>query len=329
MPRLVPAFSSKGFPFVPEKNSKRKFSQVSYALETVGPFIKNSILLSAYDLFHKHLRRPARFFEGKELIFIDSGGYELSPFFDSTEPTQKPHGPRIFKVGNYETILRGLPKNLPFVIANYDWGAKKKSLVNQILEAQQLFRKYPNFLSDFIVKPGLRRKFLNVDEIVRHIKKLQAVNILGVTEKELGEDLFERLKNLAKIRTAMDRDNIQIPIHVWGGLDPILTPLYFFVGAEIFDGVSWLRYAYFDGAAIYRDAYGVLESNLGVATPADHVNAYTLSANTSFLNRLTTMFIEFVNANGKDFTMFEGRASSLQRAYRTLSTAIPELKGAA
>lgn len=329
LPRLVPAFSSKGFPFIPEKNAGRNLSQVTLALETVGPFIKGSILLSAYDIFHRHLRKPSRFYEGKELIFIDSGGYELSPFFDSTEPTEKPRGPRLFTVGNYEKILRGLPKNLPFAIANFDWGANKKSLANQILKAQTLFRKHPNYISDFIVKPGLRRKFLNVDEVVRHTKKLQAFNILGVTEKELGKDLLERLKNLAKIRAAMDRDNIQIPIHVWGGLDPILTPLYFFVGAEIFDGVSWLRYAYFDGAAIYRDAYGILELNLGVETPTDHVNAYTLSANTSFLNRLTSMFIEFVNAGGKDFSMFGIRASSLQRAYRTLSTAIPELKGAA
>jgi len=42
----------------------------------------------------------------------------------------------------------------------------------------------------------------------------------------------------------------------------MLTPLYFMVGAEIFDGLSWLRYAYLDGLLIHPDQLGALRLNL-------------------------------------------------------------------
>src|SRR6266480_3238506 len=84
LPRLVPAFSSKGFPFLRRGKTRSKskanrkhrsksvgktapvnrckISEITVALELVGPFIKESILLSAYDLHHGHLRTPERFF---------------------------------------------------------------------------------------------------------------------------------------------------------------------------------------------------------------------------------------------------------------------------
>src|SRR5260370_34845695 len=106
LPRLVPAFSSKGFPFLKGSKTKSKskadrkhrsktagkiepvnqckISETTVALELVGPFIKESILLSAYDLHHGHLRTPERFFREKELVFVDRGEYELSTSFDQT-----------------------------------------------------------------------------------------------------------------------------------------------------------------------------------------------------------------------------------------------------
>lgn len=88
MPRLVPSFSSKGFPSFKVKKRKRPYSDSTRALELIGPYINDSILISAYDLHHGYLRKPKRFYNGKELIFIDSGGYELSHDWDSTEPKQ-------------------------------------------------------------------------------------------------------------------------------------------------------------------------------------------------------------------------------------------------
>jgi hypothetical protein len=109
----------------------------------VGNFIKDSILLSAYDIYHGHLRDPGRYFPDKELIFIDSGGYELSPGFDPTEPVHHTISKRTFSRENYIQVLEQLPKDLPFVITNYDWGTRKKKLTEQIAAAQTLFYTVP------------------------------------------------------------------------------------------------------------------------------------------------------------------------------------------
>ena len=89
---------------------------------------------------------------------------------------------------------------------------------------------------------------------------LRGFNIIGVTEKDLGANLLDRLMRVAILRKGLDDVGVNAPIHLWGGLDPILTPLFFFAGAEIFDGISWLRYAYNKGIAINRECYAVVES---------------------------------------------------------------------
>ena len=344
LPRLVPAFSSKGFPFLTTPNvrtrtkgkrknpavprtktpTERKISEITLALELVGPFIRDSILLSAYDLHHGHLRKPERFFAGKELIFIDSGGYELSPGFDQTEPVHWGTPKKAFSRDDYLEVLGDLRRDLPFVISNYDWASRKAPMVGQILAAQKLFAKFPGFLKNFIVKPGSHR-YVDVDEIIRHINKLRAFDILGITEKELGKDLIEKLKTLAKLRLGMDREGVTIPIHVWGGLDPLFTPLYFLAGAEIFDGISWLRYAYMDGIAVYRDSYSILVGE--IESPLDHARAQTLSHNLGVLRGLDTSFRDFVLQKGTSFGMFGNRAAVLEKAYRSLVTQIPAIEG--
>ena len=324
MPRLVPSFSSKGFPLFKERGRKKPYSDVTRALEMIGPYINDSILISAYDLHHGYLRKPQRFYSGKELVFIDSGGYELSLDWDSTEPKQGPYKGLDFSEEDYRKVLSGLPKNLPFVIANYDWGACGKAIEDQIVSAQELFNNFPKFLRSFLIKPTGKR-YLDINEVISHVAKLRAFDILGVTEKELAKNFLDRLVNLAKLRVTMDRENVNVPIKVWGGLDPIITPLYFFAGAEIFDGVSWLRYAYHEGMAVYRDSYGIL--NLGIETPLDHVRGLVLNHNVNFLQRLTTSLRQVVDDGGANFKMFDAHANIFERAYRTLCTKVPELKG--
>ena len=180
-------------------------------------------------------------------------------------------------------------------------------------------------MKNFIVKPLGKGRYVEVDEIVRHIKKFLAFDILGITEKELGKNLMDRLKSLAKLRLAMDREEIRIPIHVWGGLDPINTPLYFFAGAEIFDGISWLRYAYVDGVAVYRDSYSILMEE--IETPQDQARALAMSHNLTVLRGLSTSFRDFVLNRGTSFAMFGNRATILEKAYRALAAQIPAIEG--
>ena len=204
-------------------------------------------------------------------------------------------------------------------------GALKKKLTEQISAAQTLFYRHGYFLKDFIVKPVGEDRFVNVDEIIRHIQKFRAFDILGITEKDLGRNPMEKLKGLAKLRLAMDREDVRIPIHIWGGLDPLLTPLYFFAGAEIFDGLSWLRYAYLEGAAMYRDSYSILLG--GIESPLDHARAQTISHNLEVLRALDTSFRDFVIQKATNFEMFKNRSEVMEKAYRALVTQVPAIQG--
>jgi hypothetical protein len=285
------------------------------------------MLVSAYDIHFSNLRKPERFYKGKELVFIDSGGYELSPGWDSTEPNQGPYKGKRFTEQHYRDVLDDLPKKLPFVIANYDWGTKGKPLTEQILAAQELFGHYPRFMHNFLMKPHTKgRQYLDPDEIARHAGKLARFNIVGVTEKELGKGILERLVNLTKVRAALDRKGVRSPLHVWGGLDPVLTPMYFFAGAEIFDGLSWLRYAYHAGVAVYRDSCAVLDPDIGIETRQDHARALVVGRNLSFLGQLASALQGFVDQGGDNFAVFGTQAEAFERAYHVLRAKAPDLK---
>ena len=325
LPMLVPSFSSKGFGLAREVGQKKSYSRVSAYLDLIHPYLNTSFLLSGYDLHFGHLKNTTTSYHSAALVFIDSGGYELSPDYDSSEPRVYDHEPSSFTVADYAKVLQHLPQG-QFIVANFDHTAKGNPVEVQIQVAQKFFAGQSRFLNNFIIKSsGKRAAYLDTNAVVANVAKCRGFNVLGFTEKELGNNLIDRLRTIAKIRAAMDREDVALPIHIWGGLDPLLTPLYFFAGAEIFDGVSWMRYAYWDGLAVSRESYAILGK--GIETPQDHASALTLNENITVLQKLTTSFQQFVDGDGKDFDMFEPRAGVLSRAYKTMLTRIPEMKG--
>ena len=74
--------------------------------------------------------------------------------------------------------------------------------------------------------------------------------------------LLDRLLNIARLRRLLDEQGVKSPIHIFGGLDPLYTPLYFAAGGELFDGLGWLRYAYRDGIAVHRDTALILDRQI-------------------------------------------------------------------
>lgn len=335
MPRLIPSFSSKGFPFVKEgKTKKRKLSEVSIALENTGPHISDAILVSGYDLWHKYLASPTTYFGNKELVIVDSGGYELAPDMDSTEPKyEEPPADSPYGLEQYLEVLRDLPTGVPIGISNFDHTAPGKSIPEQIADAQKLFYEFGQFAHCFILKPirsGRRiNDYIKMDDVIPHLGDMRCFHTIGVTEKELGPRLLDRLEAIAVLRSSMNRLGMDTPIHVWGGLDPVVTPLFFLAGAEIFDGVSWLRYGYWKDTAIPRDAYGALE--LGLQTQWKQAWALRLGKNLSFLDAMTVRLQRFVDEGGKSFAVLGTQSELIQAGYKTLCTRlskkVPELKG--
>jgi hypothetical protein len=330
LPLLVPSFSSKGFDFITEgrSNPKKIFSTATNALEDFGRYLTESYLLSAYDIHHKHFKRPDKFFRDTALIFLDSGGYELNPEFDSSEPKLTPIRELPFTRDDYMGTLDSLygkHNENPFVIANFDWGTKYKSFKHQIHDARTIFGKYPDWASNFILKPHTTKgKVVHIDNVVPVIEELRGFNVIGVTEKELGKNLIDRLKRLTKLRLELNKRSIRAPIHVWGGLDPLITPLYFFAGADMFDGISWLRYAYHDGVAVNRESYPVLSGSLTLSK--DHSIALAINNNLTVLQGIATSLRAFANSDTPNFDMFDGKGNFFAKAYRTMRAKIPQLE---
>ena len=334
LPMLVPAFTSKGFPTF-RKNGKER-SDVANVLEGARTYIRESLLVSAYDIHHGYIPKPNRYFQDKVLVFVDSGGYELAASWDSTEPKQGRHRSRAFGEKAYKRVLASLPDRVPIVIVNYDWGSRKKGLPSQIRAAQRLFAHFegPSFLTSFILKPG-KRTYLDLDDVLPHLDKLRAFKCVGVVEKELGEHLLARLITVAHLRHALQERQMELPIHIWGGLDPVATPLYFFAGADIFDGVSWLRYAYYNGMAVCRESHCVLEKGMGLGSAGPQAFAITVARNIAFLGLLKEKLCTFVKRKGKTFKMFDDLSDvkgqplspAFKQAFETLATHVPSVGG--
>ena len=330
LPLLIPSFSSKGFDFITERQSKPKkiLSIATNALEEFGRYLAESYLLSAYDIHHKHFRRPNRFFGNTALIFLDSGGYELSPEFDSSEPKLTPVRELPFTRDDYTGTLNSLCRKHnenPFVIANYDWGTKNQSFKHQIKDARAIFKKHPYWASNFLLKPHTANsKVIDIDNVIPVLQELREFNVIGITEKELGKNLIDRLKRLTSLRLELNKRSIKAPIHVWGGLDPLITPLYFFAGADMFDGVSWLRYSYHDGVAVNRESYPVLSGSLTLSK--DHSIALAINENLRVLQGIATSLRSFASSNTPNFDMFASKGNFFEKAYKAMRANIPEME---
>ncbi len=320
LPRLVPSFSSKGFPWY--KEGSKTLSEVNEPFHLMNGSLEESFLVSAHDLHHGLITCGKSHLSNAETVFLDSGGYEKKPFFEATEPALYPYPKLDYEVEDYRSVLEGLDGSLPLVVTNPDWHKEGSEAPDQIAFAQEFLADFGSFTKSMILKPTGKAKYFSVESVATCIRDLAAFQLVGVTEKELGRTLKERLKTVAELRRDLNRADLShMPIHVWGGLDPVITPLYFFAGADIFDGLSWLRYVFHAGAATYRDAWQILDG--GNLRSFDQSRREVLIKNLSELRRLTAALKHFRDSDGPDFGMFDWHRSELERAYDEMRNEIP------
>lgn len=237
-PLLVPSFSSLGFPDVGETHGFASTSLFEVSL------------VSAYDIYRGVLREPDIY--ATDLVLLDSGGYEARGTSDPLEPYFHGQPPQTWVTGNYETVLQRLQPLSAVLIVNFDYTAPRP-LDDQIREAKALFARYPAFAGDFLCKPTAEGPaFVEVDDVLMHVEELSDFDVIGFTEKELGCSLLERCRNLVQIRRRFHECDHSTPIHVFGSLDPGTMLAYFLCGADIFDGLTWLRFSFRDGTPTYH-----------------------------------------------------------------------------
>lgn len=247
-PLLVPSFSSKGFP------------NVRGIIKNLSQYITEASLVSAYDMHHGFIRKTYNF---ASVLFIDSGGYEANVDHDLSDAKRNDHKPRHWNQQFYRRIVAGLgnPVGSRYVIVNYDNPTDRRTLVKQISRAEEDFKAINDgaIVQEFLIKPDPGKKYLDIKVIQSKLAKLGQFSIIGVTEKELGDSTLKRMLMLGRLRKELASANMSQPVHVFGALDPIAVPLYFFAGADIFDGLTWLRYGLGDGRATYINNYAQLK----------------------------------------------------------------------
>lgn len=236
-PLLVPSFSSRGFP------------DVSGIHLSTSDEVFEASLVSAYDIGHNLL-------EGQDIycsdvLFIDSGGYEAKLTYDPGEVYNDDRRGRPWSLEDYRAVLDGLSPLSQLVMVSFDH-AGPRPLLAQVEEARDLFHAYPEYASDFLCKPEVGSLFVDVDGLARRMDAVAgSFSVLGVTEKELGGSLLERCRSLLRVRSALLAMDSDMPIHVFGCMEPLSIISYFLCGADVFDGLTWLRLAFSDGLPLY------------------------------------------------------------------------------
>jgi hypothetical protein len=257
-PAIVPSFSSKGFPEV-----DKIITALSETMSETG------ILISAYDIAKKYIKNLPKY---PAYFILDSGGYECSDYRDLSDNNTDNYGyakHSSWTQNNLKTVLDQWNNTIPTLSVSYDHPKARFDVKTQVENALKQFQGR-NLGKLILIKPNTEDSIrINVNDVITNIREFHQFDVIGFTEKELGYSIFNRMENIAKIRRSLSGVGINIPIHIFGSLDTISTPLYFLSGADIFDGLTWLRYYYEDNGAVYmRNAsalkYGTIINDIDI-----------------------------------------------------------------
>ena len=303
-PLLVPSFSSKGFPDVSKI--------ISYSSE----IIEGPTLISAYDLHYDKISPP---FDFASLLFLDSGGYEASKDAELSDFGERDHVPKEWTSEMPEAQLAKWKPSVPSVMICYDHPKSRLPLKDQITRARAMAPGRVELMREILLKPETEAQtLLQLDNIIAALHGLAEFDIIGVTEKEIGNSILARMQNIARLRNALHKAGIEIPIHVFGSLDTVTTPLYFLAGADVFDGLTWLRFAFHDGQTLYKQNYGAL--HLGVKTRAHVIDGRCWNNNYYYINELELQMRRFLNEG--DFNSFKFHAEHFRAALESVKEAV-------
>ena len=314
-PLLIPSFSSKGF----ARSKKDGKSEIGEILKLASEFLTDVFLISAYDIFYEHLPHLPDLSHTPEMIFVDSGGYEISTdrdYFSVIDPL--PHA-EPWTIEDLKSVFDNWPEHLPAVFVSFDCPDDRKPFSAQVAAARKLFRKCNKHLKLLLLKPETKTQ-TTLDETIKSAvadaSELGSFDIVGVTEKELGRSMLDRMAQITRLRLAMNEADLKIPLHIFGALDPLSVCLYYIAGAEIFDGLTWLRYGYKDGLCIYTHNLGVVE--YGLHERDNSVRARAISGNYYVMQRLQQRLLEFESTG--NFDKLEPHAKLIENACDSLKT---------
>jgi hypothetical protein len=305
-PILLPSFSSKGFP------------NIANVLKAMEEYISDEILVSAYDLHFKELESG---FDFASVIFLDSGGYEASKESELSETFDREHLARPWVPEMYAEVISKWSALSPTIFVSFDHPKNRCGIFEQVERAKALSLPPSggHYAKSLLIKPEtVDSKRVHLAKVVPAISKMTDFAVIGVTEKEIGNSMLDRMINVARLRQELNRHHPDIPIHVFGSLDTISTYLYFLAGADIFDGLTWLRYAFSDGDTIYRHSFGTM--TLPLNTNSDIVEGRCWTNNYQYMQQMRLNMMKYL-ADGA-FEHFGKHHAHIKNAFDTMKAAI-------
>lgn len=308
-PLIVPSFSSKGFP------------EVAKIVQTSEEFLAGPMLVSAYDVYYKYIQPPFTF---PSIVFLDSGGYEASKDKDLSDLGEREHKPRKWSQDMHAQVLSEWDSSITTVFISYDHPKERMPLSKQIDRAMRMAPSQKGVLREILLKPETaKRGLIKVDSVLKQVHSLHAFDIIGVTEKEMGTSILDRMENIARLRMGLEKAGLKIPIHIFGSLDTVTTPMYFLAGADVFDGLTWLRFGYRQGLTIYKQNYGALE--IGIRERTYLIDGRCWFDNYSYLEGMELEMRSFLKTH--DFRSFKFHRDDFKRAADAVAEAVEEHHG--
>lgn len=266
-PLLVPSFSSRGF------------SDIGDLFNEVVSDLRRSCLLSAFDLASHALETELS--KAADIVLVDSGVYETTAHAVAADGHTSLPAATAWTRDMYRAFLPTIPKDANVLVVSFD---NYSSLKEQLVCAAADFALCPSAAHDFLMKPPERDGRVVPEEILGAVAHLRSIDVLGVTEKELGGSLLERCITLVRLRRSLTTAGLSIPVHVFGAITPGPVLAYFVCGADIFDGLNWLRYVYGPHALGYIHDAALASGD--PARPDAQVVVDAARANIRFLHRL-------------------------------------------
>ena len=235
-PLIAPSFSSRGFPYV------------SDIWEEFRHKLFGVCLVSAYDVAAGRI--PADVAEMVNVVIVDSGLYETNKgWIDSGDlyiPSSAPDWTR----EQYHEAVKSIDERGNTVLVNFDQVGMLEDQIARVLED---FSLATCAASDFLVKPSGPTELVNVPKLNQHLEALKQFGVVGITAREAGNSFLKRCSSIVMLRDMLNDAGLETPIHVFGAINPYEVLAYFFCGADIFDGLNWLRLAFRNSGSVPID----------------------------------------------------------------------------
>jgi len=245
-PLLVPSFSSKGF------YESKAINELPWIFKNTVDKITEAFLISAFDINCGYLNLPEN--ATTDVVILDSGGYEVLDCWDESEVFKEQKASlNTWSVDKLKAIINTWPDYIPCIFVSFDCYQDNLSFSEQVALAMDLFNGITKQMKLLLIKPeNTSSNHIDIDKLVNVDIQINEFDVVGLAEKQLGSSILERMINISKLRNWIDKKGKYQPIHIFGSLDPISVALYYYSGAEIFDGLSWLKYSYQDHIACYH-----------------------------------------------------------------------------